>query len=247
MEYSKEDLMEATRQILGVGENMGTEESKKIWEKNAQFWDNAMGDKSNEFHREVVRPKVTELLSPNPADYILDIACGNGNYSSYLAQRGASIVAFDYSKKMIELAKRRQSQYAKQIEEEMKKENYDDNENLMSAEEFLDFMKKNRRTIPNERRIANKDKFIWAVRELSETYEIDADLIEDDDGYTASLYMNYASYNGYIKKLLGLIFILSDDFSMFKAKDNRDSDLLMCFTYHTHNVYLKDREITDFS
>ena len=50
---------------------------------------------------EIVRPKVTELLSPNPADYILDIACGNGNYSSYLAQRGASIVAFDYSKKMI--------------------------------------------------------------------------------------------------------------------------------------------------
>ena len=94
---------------------MGTEESKKIWEENAQFWDNAMGDESNEFHREVVRPKVTELLSPNPADYILDIACGNGNYSSYLAQRGASVVAFDYSKKMIELAKRRQSQYAKQI------------------------------------------------------------------------------------------------------------------------------------
>ena len=27
MEYSKEDLMEAKRQILGVGENMGTEES----------------------------------------------------------------------------------------------------------------------------------------------------------------------------------------------------------------------------
>ena len=116
MEYSKEDLMEAKKQIWGVGENMGTEESKKIWEENAQFWDNAMGDESNEFHREVVRPKVTELLSPNPADYILDIACGNGNYSSYLAQRGASVVAFDYSKKMIELAKRRQSQYAKQIE-----------------------------------------------------------------------------------------------------------------------------------
>ena len=132
-----------------------------------------------------------------------------------------------------------------QIEEEMKKENYDDNENLMSAEEFLDFMKKRR----NDNLISTiwqLDLFIWAVSELSETYEIDADLIEDDDGYTASLYMNYASYNGYIKKLLGLIFILSDDFSVFEAKDNRDSDLLMCFTYHTHNVYLKDREITDF-
>ena len=69
MEYSKEDLMEAKKQIWGVGENMGTEESKKnLGEKTHKFWDNAMGDKSNEFHREVVRPKVTELLSPNPAD-----------------------------------------------------------------------------------------------------------------------------------------------------------------------------------
>ena len=28
---------------------MGTEESKKIWEENAQFWDNAMGDESQEY------------------------------------------------------------------------------------------------------------------------------------------------------------------------------------------------------
>ena len=48
----------------------------------------------------------------------------------------------------------------------MKNENYDDNENSMTAEEFLDFMRKNRRTVPNEKRIANKDKFIWAVSEL---------------------------------------------------------------------------------
>ena len=60
MEYSKEDLIEAKRQILGGRENMGTEESKKIWEKNAQFWDNAMGDESNEFHREVWQTAKTE-------------------------------------------------------------------------------------------------------------------------------------------------------------------------------------------
>lgn len=35
-----------------------------------------------------------------------------------------------------------------QIEKEMKKENYDDNENSMTAEEFLEFMKQNRRTVP---------------------------------------------------------------------------------------------------
>ena len=64
MEYSKEDLMEAKKQILGVGENMGTEESKKIWEENAQFWDNAMGDESNEFHREVVRLSLIHISEP---------------------------------------------------------------------------------------------------------------------------------------------------------------------------------------
>lgn len=95
---------------------MQTEESKKIWNQNAEFWDNAMGNDSNDFHREVVRPKVTELLTPNHTDYILDIACGNGNYSAYLAKKGISVVAFDYSEKMIELAKKRQKQYANQIE-----------------------------------------------------------------------------------------------------------------------------------
>ena len=45
------------------------EESKAIWNQNAEFWDCAMGDESNDFHREVVRPKVTELLNPDPTAY----------------------------------------------------------------------------------------------------------------------------------------------------------------------------------
>ena len=74
------------------------------------------GDESNDFHREVVRPKVTELLNPDPTDYILDIACGNGNYSAYLAEKAVSVLAFDYSEKMVELAKKRQKRYADHIE-----------------------------------------------------------------------------------------------------------------------------------
>ena len=70
----KEDIMQYSK-----------EESKAIWNQNAEFWDCAMGDESNDFHREVVRPKVTELLNPDSTDYILDIACGNGNYSAFLA------------------------------------------------------------------------------------------------------------------------------------------------------------------
>lgn len=67
------------------------QESKEIWNDNAAFWDDAMGDESNEFHRETVRPKVSELLNPQRDDFILDIACGNGNYSAYLAQRDIAV------------------------------------------------------------------------------------------------------------------------------------------------------------
>lgn len=92
------------------------EDSLKAWEENAEFWDNSMGDHSNEFHRKTVRPKVSELLDIQPSDFVLDIACGNGNYSAYLAEHGATVVAFDYSPKMIELAQKRQSRFGDKIE-----------------------------------------------------------------------------------------------------------------------------------
>ncbi len=80
------------------------------WEENAEFWDTQMGDESNFFHRDIVRPNVNKLLDIKENDLVLDIACGNGNYSEYMAKQGARVVAFDYSEKMIELAiKRRES------------------------------------------------------------------------------------------------------------------------------------------
>lgn len=95
--------------------NYSLEDSLEAWEANAEFWDGYMGDNSNEFHRLTVRPKVSELLDIQPGDYVLDIACGNGNYSAYMAERGADIVAFDFSPKMIELARKRQSRFADRI------------------------------------------------------------------------------------------------------------------------------------
>ena len=100
----------------GVGVDCSHKNSLKAWEENAVFWDSFMGAHSNAFHRLTVRPKVTELLNVQPDDFILDIACGNGNYSAYLAERGVSVVAFDYSPKMIELAKNRQSHLIDRIE-----------------------------------------------------------------------------------------------------------------------------------
>lgn len=93
-----------------------TEESLRAWELNADFWDAKMGDESNSFHRDVVRPYTEKLLDIKEGDYVLDVACGNGNFSQRLAEKGAKVVAFDYSPKLIEHAKRRRADVLDKVE-----------------------------------------------------------------------------------------------------------------------------------
>ena len=92
----------------------------------------------------------------------------------------------------------------------------------------------------------DKDKFIKTVYELSNSFEIDADLIEFAEGYIANIYVDYACYTGYIKKLLAILFILADDIS-FLDGNKENADMLFSFTYHTHHIFLNNRETTDFS
>lgn len=84
-----------------------TAESQSRWDENAEFWDDYMGEHSNRFHREIIRPKTEELLAVREGQTILDIACGNGNFSRRLAELGAHVLAFDFSAVMIERAKAR--------------------------------------------------------------------------------------------------------------------------------------------
>ena len=91
-------------------------DSLRAWEANADFWDEFMGDASNRFHREVVRPRVSELLDVQAGELILDAGCGNGNYAAWMAERGAQVVAFDYSPRMIALAKKRRAKWLDRID-----------------------------------------------------------------------------------------------------------------------------------
>ena len=90
-------------------------EDLAAWEANATFWDDYMGDESNFFHCDMVRPQTDNLLQPTANDLVLDIACGNGNYAAWLAARGVQVVAFDYSPTMVALARKRRAAYAEQI------------------------------------------------------------------------------------------------------------------------------------
>ncbi|MFC4403932.1 class I SAM-dependent methyltransferase [Gracilibacillus xinjiangensis] len=84
-----------------------TKRSRQKWEENAGFWDDYMGEESNAFHRDIIRPSTEKLLKIKKRDVILDVACGNGNFSRRLAELGAKVTAIDYSKTMIERAKLR--------------------------------------------------------------------------------------------------------------------------------------------
>jgi SAM-dependent methyltransferase len=74
------------------------------WDTNAEFWDAGMGDDGNAFHRTLVRPAVERLLGPVDGRRVLDVACGNGLFARRLAERGARVVATDFSAPMLERA-----------------------------------------------------------------------------------------------------------------------------------------------
>jgi len=86
-----------------------------LWEALADDVDARMGSDGNDFHRELIRPATLRLLAPKPGERILDACCGNGLFSLRLAQEGCEVVAFDFSPRLLEHAKRRCADYPGQV------------------------------------------------------------------------------------------------------------------------------------
>jgi SAM-dependent methyltransferase len=84
----------------------GNREARRAWDANARHWDQQMGE-GNHFVEILLWPAIERLLAPRAGERILDVACGNGLTSRRLAAGGAEVVAFDFSAKMIEIARER--------------------------------------------------------------------------------------------------------------------------------------------
>jgi SAM-dependent methyltransferase len=76
------------------------DEVRAIWDRNADFWDERMGD-GNRFHKLLIEPAQLELLQI---------------VARKMADSGARIVAIDVSAKMIENAKARSAAYGDRID-----------------------------------------------------------------------------------------------------------------------------------
>lgn len=79
---------------------------KAIWDTNAAFWDEHMGD-GNAFQRLLVGPATERLLAVQPGARVLEIACGNGVMARRLAHMGARVLATDFSAAMVARARAR--------------------------------------------------------------------------------------------------------------------------------------------
>src|SRR5437764_5864681 len=90
------------------------EETRSIWNQNASFWDDRMGD-GNDFQRILIGPASERLLNLQPGETVLEIACGNGVFSRRMAELDVSVVATDFSEQLLEYARARTTEHADRI------------------------------------------------------------------------------------------------------------------------------------
>jgi len=77
------------------------------WDNVAEWYDQLVGESGSEYHREIILPGVLRLLATEPAEHVLDIACGQGVLCRVLQKRGATATGVDASQSLIDEARRR--------------------------------------------------------------------------------------------------------------------------------------------
>jgi SAM-dependent methyltransferase len=87
-------------------ERPNNEDVRTAWDANAAFWDENM-EAGRTWQRTLVAPAVGRLLDLEPAERVLEIACGNGEYARRMAELGVHVVATDFSEPMLERARAR--------------------------------------------------------------------------------------------------------------------------------------------
>jgi ubiquinone/menaquinone biosynthesis C-methylase UbiE len=82
------------------------EEIRAAWDALAAYWDENM-EAGRTWQHGLIQPAVEELLVLEPGERVLEIACGNGEFSRRMAELGGHVLATDFSEAMLERARAR--------------------------------------------------------------------------------------------------------------------------------------------
>lgn len=80
------------------------EEVREAWDALAGFWDERI-EAGKTWQRTLIQPPVERLLELRSGERVLEIACGNGEFSRRIAELGADVLATDFSEAMLERAR----------------------------------------------------------------------------------------------------------------------------------------------
>src|SRR5262249_32592614 len=87
-----------------VSEEPAPEEIRAAWDALAGYWDENM-EAGRTWQRGLIQPAVEALLRLEPGERVLEIACGNGEFSRRMAEFGGRVLATDFSEPMLERAR----------------------------------------------------------------------------------------------------------------------------------------------
>ena len=79
---------------------------RAAWDALAGYWDEQM-EGGHTWQRVLIQPAVERLLQLEAGERVLEIACGNGEFSRRMAEVGAHVLATDFSEPMLDRARAR--------------------------------------------------------------------------------------------------------------------------------------------
>ncbi|MBN1916050.1 methyltransferase domain-containing protein [Candidatus Dojkabacteria bacterium] len=82
---------------------------KKTWNNIADEYNRSVGETGDLYHKTYLNPIIKELLGNIRKKEILDLACGQGYFSRWLAQQGAIVTGIDIADKLIKIAQDHES------------------------------------------------------------------------------------------------------------------------------------------